>query len=507
VSAFASCDFPGYNRVALVRRSHLRLLLGVLLALAGFWVSSCAVALGPGYSIENQEIRVRFLPGADPRIRVDADYQLRNTGNRPLASLELRLPGRRSFHLARAEASWDGVALAEQSSPAVPRNTLLALPRRWNVSERHTLHLLAEFQTRAPGETAFSFTSDAFFLPSEGWAPELLPSEGLFATGGVPPKQWLLEVRVPAGFLVHSSGRSRKTSRSGREITVPSVELPEDRYPFVVAGMYKETAVDTGAGKRVYLWTRTPEDAARFDRSADALVRAIRAYDATFGTRSQKPQPLWIVECPVLAGCFSSTESAYANLLNAEPRAVSSELASFDTLLIDFGGGAPKLSAAAPALAASWLGYGQNPGFYKQQPPLSALPAFASALGQEAIDGPASRTETIRRALRMIPKSVALGKPEDENVLRAKSFLFFYALEERYGREVFRHAIDHMLAARQGRGFNLNDLIAAFEQETHQNIAEFVRLWMKRPGVPDEFRAHYEDASASIAGTSKETMP
>ena len=491
----------------MVRRSHLRLLFGVLLALIGFWVSSCAVALGPGYSIENQEIRVQFLPGPDPRIRVDADYQLRNTGNQPLASLELRLPGRRSFHLARAEASWDGVALAEQSSPVIPRNTLLALPGRWKVSDRHTLHLLAEFQTRAPGETGFSFASDAFFLPSEGWAPELLPSEGLFATGGVPPKQWRLEVRVPDGFLVHASGRSRKTSRSAREITVPFVEHPEDRYPFVVAGSYKETALDTGAGNRVYLWTRAPEGSARFDPSADAFVRAIHAYDTTFGTRSQNRQPLWIVECPVLAGCFSSTESAYANLLNAEPRAVSSELASFDTLLIDFSGRAPKLGAAAPALAASWLGYGQNPGFYQQQPPLSALPAFASALGQEAIDGPSSRTETIRRALRMIPKGVAVPKPEDENVLRAKSFLFFYALEERYGREAFRHAIDHMLSARQERGFNLNDLIAAFEQETHQNVAEFVRLWMKRPGVPDEFRARYEDASAAIAGTSKETMP
>jgi aminopeptidase N len=107
----------------------------------------------------------------------------------------------------------------------------------------------------------------------------------------------------------------------------------------------------------------------------------------------------------------------------------------------------------------------------------------------------------------MIPKSVGRRQPEDENVLRAKSFLFFYALEERYGREAFRHALNHVLAARQGRGFNLNDLIAAFEQETHQNVAEFVRLWMKRPGVPDEFRAHYEDASASIAITSKETMP
>jgi hypothetical protein len=491
----------------LAPRSYLRALLCLFLAAVGFWVSSCAVALGPGYSIENQEIRVQFLPGPDPRIRVDSDYHLRNTGNQPLSILELRLPGRRSFHLSAAQATWDGASIAEQSSPLFPRNTVLALPKRWGVSERHTLHLSAEFENPVAGGTGFSFASDAFFLPSEGWAPELLPSQGVFATGGVPPKQWRLQVRVPDGFLVHTSGRSIKTSRSAREITVQSLQRPEDRYPFVVAGLYKETALDTGSGNKVFLWTRAKEDSAPLHQSAGALALAIQAYDATFGARTQQKQPLWIVECPALAGCFTSTESSYANLLSAEPASVSSELASFDTLLIDFSGGAPKLAAAAPGLAASWLGYGQNPGFYEQQPPLSALPAFASALGQEAIEGPSSRTETIRRALRMIPKGAAARKPEDGNVLRAKSFLFFYALQERYGRDAFRHAIDHMLSARQGRGFNLNDLIASFEEETHQNVAEFVRLWMKRPGVPDDFRARYEDSSASIANTSKETMP
>ena len=450
---------------------------------------------------------MHFLPGSDPRILVDSDYQLRNIGTRPLSSLELHLPGRRSFRLARAQATWDGASLAEQSSPVFPRNTFLALPKQWNVSERHTLHLSAEFQTPAPGETGFSFAFDSFFLPSESWAPELLPSQGLFATGGVPPKQWPLQVRVPEGFLVHTSGRSMKTSRSGREITVQSVQHPEDRYPFVVAGLYQETPLDTGNGNKVFLWTRAQEDSARLHQSADALVRAVQVYNLAFGARSPKTQSFWIVECPALAGCFTTEQSSYATLLSAEPGAVSSALASLDTLLIDLSGGAPKLAAAAPALAASWLGYGRNPGFYEQQPPLSALPAFASALGQEAIEGPSSRAETIRRALRMIPKGAVARKPEDQAVLRAKSFLFFYALQDRYGRDTFRRAISHMLSARQGSGFNLSDFIAAFEEETHQNIAEFVRLWMKRPGVPDDFRARYEDASASIAITSKETMP
>jgi hypothetical protein len=420
--------------------------------------------------------------------------------------LELRLPGRRRFHIAASQAFWDGVPLVVQNNPASPRNTFLEIPHRWNVADRHALHLSAELQGPSAGDTGFAFASDAFFLPSAGWAPELLPAKGLLPTGGTPPNQWRLVVRVPDGFLVHTSGRISKTSSNDGELTVLALQRPEDRYPFVVAGRYKETRLDTGV-EQVFLWTRAQEEAARFSQSADVLIRTIQAYNAVFGSRGRSARPFWLIECPVLSGCFTATVSSYSNLLGSQSEAVSSELASFDTLMIDSNGGAPKLAAVAPSLAASWLGYGQNPGFYEQQPPLSALPAFASAIGQEAIIGPSSRTETIRRALRMIPKVAPANKKEDANVLRAKSFLFFFALQERYGPDAFQHAIDHMLSARQGRGFNLSDLIAAFEQETHQNVAEFERLWMKHPGIPEDFRAHYEDSSVTSTTIPKETTP
>ncbi|MGB8475568.1 MAG: hypothetical protein WCE61_15910 [Candidatus Acidiferrum sp.] len=487
-------------------RLYLRLLFCPFLAAVALWISSCTAALGPGYSIEKQEIRVQFDPGADSRIRVDSDYQLRNIGNQPLSSLEVRLSGRRLLRIAESRATWDGVSLAGQALPAIPRNTLFVLPQSWGVGERHTLRLFYEFQSSAASENTLSFASDAFFLPSAGWAPELLPSQGLFSFGGVPPKKWLLQVSVPDGFLVHTSGRSPKRSRHGKEITLRYVQHPEDRYPFIVAGRYKQLVLETGAGK-VLLWTRAPEEPARLRSSADTLALAIHAYDATFGARSRDAQALWIVECPVVPGCLTASAFSYANLLSGEQRAPSSQLASPDTLLIDLSGGPPKLAAVAPALSASWLGYGQNPEYYEQPPPLSALPAFASAIAQEAIDGPASRAETIRRALRMIPKRAPARKTEEETVLRAKSFLFFFALQDRYGQVAFRHAIDHMLSARQGRGFNLDDLIAAFEEETHQNVAEFERLWMKHAGVPEDFRARYEEVSPSGTTTSKEIIP
>jgi len=99
------------------------------------------------------------------------------------------------------------------------------------------------------------------------------------------------------------------------------------------------------------------------------------------------------------------------------------------------------------------------------------------------------------------------GKPEEPAVIRAKSLLFFYGLHDLYGQPVFDDALRHMLDARRGGGFDLDDLISAFEQETHQNVAQFVRRWMKHPGVPEEFRARYENSAEAFAAISKETTP
>ena len=478
-----------------------------LLLVVGIGADGCTATLGPGYTIEKQEVRVHFVAQPEPRIVLEGDYQLRNSGNRPLSSLELRLPGRRRFHVGAAHADWDGAVLAFETSPSNVRDTLLRFPEPWPISARHTLHLSAEIQQPAAGEPSLSFAPDAFFLPAQGWSPELLPAKGLFPTGGVPPQKWELVVRVPDTFIVHTSGKVAKNSHAGGELLVRAIQEPRDRYPFVIAGRYTSTPLDT-AQQKVYLWTRAAQDARSLATASDSLVRVIQAYDSAFGSRSKDARPLWIVECPAVEGCFSRRDSTYARLLEDAGEQVTGEMASFDTVVADISGGTPRIATAvAPSLAASWLGYGQNPGFYEQGPPLYALPAFAAALGRESVEGPSFRERTIRRALQLVPWNAPKQKTEDATLLRAKSFLFFYALRERYGQEAFGNALRHMLYARHGRGFNLDDLIAAFEQETHQNVAEFVRLWMKHPGVPDEFRARHEDVAALATRSSKEDVP
>jgi hypothetical protein len=484
-----------------------RLFLFLVGAAAGYCAASCTRALGPGYTIDKQEIHLRFVPDPQPRILVDAEYRLRNDGSRPLSSLELRLPSPRRFHFADPHAEWDAQALPLEPSPASARNVQLTLPQSWAVSAVHTVHLSVKYQPAESDENALGFSSDAFFLPAEGWSPQLLPARGIFATGGVPPKTWLLTLRVPDGFLVHTGGRQLKNSRNATERAIQAVQHPKDGYPFVIAGRFHAAQLNAGP-ETVNLWTRTPQDSGELRQPTEALVRVLQAYNSMFGNRSAESHQLWIVECPIVRGCFTSAASNYANLISDENEKPSAQMASLDAVMIDLSAGATGIAAAAaPSLASSWLGYGQNPGFYEQDPPLSALPAFAASRGREVVEGPQVRTETIRRALHLVPVHAEPRPPEDAAVVRAKSLLFFYALQDRYGPYTFNNALSHILYARRGGGFDLDDLIAAFEQESHQNVAEFVRRWMKRPGVPADFRARYETTASAMSANPKEIIP
>ena len=133
----------------------------LLIGAAACFLGGCTAAFGPGYSIDKQEIRVHFVPTPDPNILIEADYNLRNSGNQPLDELEIRLPGRRRFHFSNARATWDGASLTIAESPDNDRNELLKLPQAWVISSVHKLHLSVELQSGDNGASGLSFAADA----------------------------------------------------------------------------------------------------------------------------------------------------------------------------------------------------------------------------------------------------------------------------------------------------------------------------------------------------------
>jgi hypothetical protein len=489
-------------------------------------MAGCAAPLGPGYLIEQQEIRVQFAAGA-PTIHIEAEYRLRNTGNRPLRELEIILPAGRRVRTGPVLTKWDGSEIATEAVAGHPRNSAIRFAKTWSEADSHTLQISYDITQPDPGAQGLTFAKDAFYLPASGWSPALPQPRGLFGFGGVPPKNWDLLITVPQGFTIHSSGVMKKTERAkGGEETFRVRQTVDDRYPFVVAGRYSATEIRT-AHQKIVLWSRASQTSEVLKQASTQIARTINAYATIFGAPPNRASTFWIVECPVVDGCFSNFNSNISALLTDNPSAApSSELVSSDTVMVDIDKGAPQVAAAAgPPLAASWLGYGRNPGFFEQTEPMALLPIFAAAQSREQIDGPQVRGETIRRVLKFVPRSAVVapgseppasgpptsalfamphaGPPESAEVVRAKSLLFFYALQDRYGEKTFHDAIGHMLYARRARGFELDDLIAAFEAEVHQNVAEFVRHWMKRPGVPADFRARYE----TTGGTEQSATP
>ncbi len=357
-------------------------------------------------------------------------------------------------------------------------------------------------------EGALGFTPDAFDLPAEGWTPALPQARGLFGFGGVPPNKWDLVVRVPTGFLVHASGGKEKHSAKNAEIEFRFQQTAADLNPFVVAGRYRESRPSLQGNRPLRVWSRTDVSRAQLQQTTEALSKTLATYDSLFATRDKGRPTLWIVECPENAGCFSQRSTAYGMLLYGQSSSDSAEMISRDTILFDPRAASTRPEAlAGPALASGWLGYGQNPGFYEQQPPMSALPAFATALALERSAGPQVREQIIRRALAQIPEHASPESNNDLAVSRAKSFLLFYTLRDRVGADTFQKALQHMLFARRRRGFNVNDLISAVEEESHQDIGPFVRQWIKRPGVPDDFRTMHSQSTARQETTAQEATP
>ena len=456
--------------------------------------------------MQKQEIRVDFASQGTPTVQVETEYRLKNTGNQPLPSLELRLPARR-FHVSDLAVTWDGAAIAPVVSPDNPRDSLLQFQSPWAMTASHALHLAFRMEQPSAAASGSTPAADAFFLPEGSWSPELVPSRGLFAFGGVPPNNWNLTVAVPKDFRVHASGDEKHVSRKPDRIEVRFEQTSRDVYPFIVAGRFADSSLGQG-DRTIHLWSRSQPNAQTLADASAELARELDVYDSVFGPRGKRRSPIWIVECPAPSGCITGREAPFLEFFGGQFGGANAEMISSNTAVVDIEGESSHLAAiVAPSLAASWLGYGRNPGFFEQKAPLSALPLFAAALGREAVQGPSARADMIRRALAQVPEKPPSKTEEDPRILRAKSFLFFYALRDRYGPDVFRNAVRHMLSARRGVGFDLDDFIAAFEQETHENIAAMVRLWMKHPGVPQEFRERYGEASVSAAPFSEEKQP
>jgi len=468
-----------------------------VLAAAGLLsLTDCAVPLGPGYTIQKQQIEVRYVAAPAPHLAVRASYRLNNSGSRPLTSIDVRLPGEIAFGRESLRIQLDNRDVSPQFAPDTQSkgriHILLETP--WAQKQEREIVFAYDLTSRISEHAATIVEMDRFYLPSGGWCPSLLPSGGLFAGGGKPPKRWDLIADVPEGFLVHAGGRPRAQQKQDGEVAHRFEQRDNDPSPFLLAGRYHEQSVRSPAGKIVF-WTLQPLSADQAQRAGQQVGTAWKALEAVFGPPLAKARAVWIVNGADRLSALDGQDQVAASFPDGaffEPQ-----------LFVRAAVGDSSLCTLNVALAGQWLEQVTQPE--RETRDLSvALAKYAAAMSTEgcaaAIYGSDDRMQAVRNSLRAFRESreQALQGPKNheerwrKRADAARAQLFVFALEDRVGEEHLNKALRRMIQSLRGRSWEMESLHAALEAETRQDLGEFFRLWLNQQDIPQDFRARYE---------------
>ena len=445
--------------------------------------ASCAGSLGPGYTIERQRLEVAFVGSPQPRVDVRAEWRIKNTGTRPLAGLDVRLPDAKTHGLSELRAESGGTEVGAAGARAANAVRIafaepLAIKQKQEVAVSYAL----------AGGAGVVVSGAGFVLPPGEWAPVLLPpaAEGSFASGGEAPKKWDMTVRVPAGFQVYASGSERGEKKEADSAVFRFQQRrDENGPPFAAGGAYRAERIAAAVGEVVF-WTREamPEDLAQ--RAAEAVARSAEFYDAEFGERNAEAKTIRIIECPAGEGCWPVPAAAFPSRALYTPAFWSSGVRTIDQ-----------------QLALTWLDFRVHPDWREEPLPMGALADFAADLAAAAGQGKDARGLVIQDLLaefdhaeKPAPEKVVLNvRLSDPEPVRRyaglKSELFFFALEDAAGHESLHLALLHLLRTYAGGKWGAADLRSAVEQESGKDLAALFRAWLTDTGIPAEFRGRY----------------
>ncbi|HKW87656.1 MAG TPA: hypothetical protein VJN21_02760 [Candidatus Acidoferrales bacterium] len=475
-------------------------------------LSSCAVPLAPGYKIEKQSITVRFVPGAPPHLAVRAEYRLANVGNSSLDSIEVGLPGGKAFgrqnlqvtidnrkvtpEIARGADADEGESSASEEWPVVWR---IPFSPAWHRKQKRTLIFDYDLTAAAEPRGRMYVSSSMFYLNDSGWFPDPLAPKSLFAKDLVRPSPFDLEIIVPPGFLAAGSGEPRGVKKSSAEAEY-RFRLRKDGFdPFVIAGQYVERRIATADGT-VAIWTLNPMPTPQAQSTATQISAAAKFYSQTFGPLPRSMNAIYDIEYPGDDTMGDMNQSGPANLLL--PGVV------YDWFYTPNKSSAPSFDKAyatlfGPAqLSSTWFDHliRPRPEAWKLS---EALVGYASDQQDERTSAHSSRIDTIISNLsdydgeraNIAERPIASLAPNDPEVELQiggdKLTLFFYALEDKCGRDNLNRALAHMVSALRFQQYGYDDFRSAVEQECHQDLGPFFRSWLNEKGIPADFRARY----------------
>ena len=460
---------------------------------------------------------MRFVPGAPPHLAIRAQYRLANVGTGPLDSIELGLPSEKGFGLANLRVKSDGREVTPQresgqtSAPAEgeiavsemwPETWRIPFESRWSRRQRKNLVLEYDLAATPAPDPRMSIASNAFYLNDSGWFPDPISIKALFATDVVRPDPLELIVDVPANFVVTASGEPRGTHKASGETAFRFLLHKDDFDPCVAAGAYQQQTITTADGA-VVIWTFKTIPVAQAQQTGAKVAAAAKFYAQTFGPLPKSIKAIYDVQVPDDAPTYASLETAEGAFLPG---------VTYDWLLTPgksfwSGLGNALADIAGPiAMGNTWFGQLIVPRA-EAWTLRDGLIDYSLDLQNEESNAGMSRHDDIVSNLenydanraKAAEKPIAFLTPADPEgqlqIVGDKSILFFFALEDKCGRENVEHAIAHMVYALRGQQYGYNDFRAALEQECHQDLSSMFATWLDQKGIPADFRARYQNGS------------
>jgi hypothetical protein len=472
--------------------------------LAAWMASGCTAAFGPGYTVEKQRVDVSYTQQTPDHVSVRASYELKNTGTRPLSVVELQPPDAEIIQPQDLRVEWRGKTIEiPAAKPADNTADILraALPESLAIGESGEFLVSYDVKISPEKSAIGSNHGAAFFLPSSGWLPALLPAHGAFATGGTPPPKWDLVVSVPDGYRVRASGENRgpdkrSTSKKAKGAGVRFEQQSGTNFDaYVAAGPYIEQQVHS-AGRTVIFWTASPLANNRSGELGKLIAADDSFFSAEFGATEKNKSPIWLIECP--QGTPRSQERPWISQTGCltQPRSA--------VVPTDFFGATPPegyMKSVDLQLAATWLYFSARLGRYDALFPLAAVPDYAG-IDLAVSRNPESRNQAVRDLLREVDAIPDGGKqlvrvdaqdsPEVKDRARAESVLFFFALEDRCDAKNVHKGLARASRLLRGATWGPADLRSAIEAECGGPVLDsFFREWMHSSQIPAEFRARY----------------
>lgn len=462
-------------------------------------LAACATPVAPAYVIEHQQLEVTYQGSPEPHLTIRGSYKMKNTGNKPLAALEVRLPETKPFALMNLRVEMDGRDITPSAGvDAEGTRITLHFEPPWQHGAKREISIAYELGIK--DAVAGMAGEDAVFLPSGEWYPVWSEPKSALSSGGEPPKKWDLLVQVPADYRIHASGRERGAKKRDAAVLHRFEQRKADFRPFVLAGRYQETEIKTGDGTVVF-WTRQTLTAADVQEAGAHIAATVKVYDTAFGPRGAGARPVWVVQCgakdPTLVSGTWADSGSRQKTCPSLP-----EIALLTGAWGNIGGDAA-LAQADLILADTWFRHWQALRHNEASLPLDALPMYALLARIHALapqgdlhDFIAEKLRGFERESRAIKEKPLLKIETSEPGLQrdlgyGKSWLFLFALEAEFGKEHLEHALAHMRRALRGQAWTANDLRSALEQETGKDAADFFRKWLTETGIPEAFRRKY----------------